>query len=97
MAVIIAFFFIIDPKRVVRDDGTHIAIFKQATVMEELKALALLFTNLKIIALIPGILVAEMNLVCYSDNEPLRDDLLTKNRHYLLASTHTTLTFALDL
>lgn len=63
-AILIALFFIISPQKVVRDDGTHIAVFGQARVMDEVKGLVVLFTDLKIIALIPGIFVAEMNLVC---------------------------------
>ena len=63
LAIVIALLFIISPKKVVRDDGTHIAIFKQPRVMEEIKGLAIWFTDLKILALIPGIFVAEMNLV----------------------------------
>ena len=62
-AIAIAFFFIIDPKEVVRDDGTHIAVFKEPSVMEEIKGLVILFTDWKVIALIPAIFVAEMNLV----------------------------------
>lgn len=62
-AIVIAFFFIIDPKDVVRDDGTHIAIFKEPNAMEEVRGLIKLFTDWKILMLIPGIFVAEMNLV----------------------------------
>lgn len=63
MAILIAFFFIIDPKKVVRDDGTHIAIFNDPNVMEEIRGLINLFTDWRILMLIPGIFVAEMNLV----------------------------------
>lgn len=63
MAILIALLFIISPRKVVRDDGTHIAIFKQPKVMTEIKGLITWFTNYRVLALIPGIFVAEMNLV----------------------------------
>lgn len=63
LAIIIALLFIISPKKVIRDDGTHIAIFKQPRVMDEIKGLIIWFTDYKILALIPAIFVAETNLV----------------------------------
>ncbi|OAL38222.1 hypothetical protein AYO20_02674 [Fonsecaea nubica] len=66
LAIGIALVFIISPRKVVRDDGTHIAIFKQPRVMDEIKGLIMWFTDLKILALIPGIFVAEMNLALLS-------------------------------
>ncbi len=62
-AIAIAFFLIIDPREVIRDDGTHIAIFPEPSVVEEIKGLVNLLTDWKILALIPGIFVAEMDLV----------------------------------
>ncbi|KIW29497.1 uncharacterized protein PV07_05310 [Cladophialophora immunda] len=66
MAIVIALVFIISPRKVVRDDGTHIAIFTQPRVMDEIKGLIMWFTDFKILALIPGIFVAEMNLALLS-------------------------------
>lgn len=63
MAILLAFFFIVDPKHVTRDDGTHIAVFRQHNLGTELKRLFTLFTDWKVWLLIPGIFVAEMNLV----------------------------------
>ncbi|KIX94203.1 uncharacterized protein Z520_10230 [Fonsecaea multimorphosa CBS 102226] len=66
LAIGIALVFIISPKKVVRDDGTHIAIFTQPHVMDEIKGLIMWFSDFKILALIPGIFVAEMNLALLS-------------------------------
>jgi MFS family permease len=64
MAILIALCFIVDPKHVIRDDGTHIAIFIKTSFRTELKRQMQLFTDWKVWILIPGIFVAEMNLVC---------------------------------
>lgn len=63
MAILIAFFFIVDPKHVTRDDGTHIAVFKHTSFATELKRLMQLLLDWKVWILVPGIFVAEMNLV----------------------------------
>ncbi|KAF2102542.1 hypothetical protein NA57DRAFT_71532 [Rhizodiscina lignyota] len=84
MAIVIAFFFIVDPKKVVRDDGTHLALFKQATVMTELKGLAVLFTDWKIWCLVPGIFVAEMNLALMSSINAYYFNLRTRSLNNVL-------------
>lgn len=39
-AIFIAFFFVVHPSKVIRDDGSHIAIFPQKSLMAELKGMA---------------------------------------------------------
>ncbi len=63
MAMLLALFFIVNPKHVTRDDGTHIAVFKHTSVLIESRRLMLLFTDWKVWVMIPGIFVAEMSLV----------------------------------
>ncbi|KAL6251790.1 hypothetical protein RBB50_002000 [Rhinocladiella similis] len=84
MAILIAFFFIIDPKKVVRDDGTHIAIFKDPNVMEEIRGLINLFTDWRILMLIPGIFVAEMNLALLSSINAYYFNLRTRSLNNVL-------------
>ena len=79
MAIVIAFFFVIDPKDVVRDDGTHIAIFKQATIMTEVKGLMVLFTDIKVLVLVPAIFVAEMCLALMSSINAYYFNLRTRS------------------
>lgn len=66
MAILLALFFIVDPKHVTRPDGTHIAVFQQANFATEVKRLAALCTDWKVLMLVPGMFVAEMNLVGFS-------------------------------
>lgn len=66
LAIVLAAGLIIDPKRVVRDDGTHIAIFKKATIMTEARGVFELFTDWKVLVLVPGTFVAEMCLALMS-------------------------------
>lgn len=84
MAIVLAFVLIIDPKRVVRDDGTHIAIFKKSSVMEEIKGLIKLFTDWKVICLIPGIFVAEMDLALLSSINGYYFNLRTRSLNNVL-------------
>lgn len=66
MAILLAFFFIIDPKRIVRDDGTHIAVFHEANVISEIKGTIALFGDWRILALVIPTFVAEMCLALMS-------------------------------
>lgn len=84
MAIVIAFFFIIDPKHVVRDDGTHIAIFKEATIMTEIKGLMVLFTDIKVLVLVPGIFVAEMCLALMGSINAYYFNLRTRSLNNVL-------------
>lgn len=84
MAIVLAFFLIIHPKKVVRDDGTHIAIFKQATIATEIKGLAVLFTDVKVLLLVPGIFVAEMILALMSSVNAYYFNLRTRSLNNVL-------------
>lgn len=84
MAIVIAFFFIIDPKHVIRDDGTRIAIFKQATIMTEIKGLMVLFTDIKVLVVVPGIFVAEMCLALVSSINAYYFNLRTRSLNNVL-------------
>jgi len=55
-------FLLVEPKNVVRDDGTHIAKFKPTTVKQELKKLGLCFIDKKLLLLVPATLGCEMSL-----------------------------------
>jgi hypothetical protein len=79
MAILLAFFLIVDPKTVVRDDGTHIAIFKEATIMTEIKGLMYLFTDWKVLLLVPAIFVAEMDLALVSSINAYYFNLRTRS------------------
>jgi hypothetical protein len=59
-------FLIIDPKDVVRDDGTHLAVIKPPTLKDELRALGRCFMDKRMIMLIPAMLVCEMALALMS-------------------------------
>lgn len=83
-SIVIAAAFIIDPVNVIRDDGTHIAIFKKATVMNEARALFDLFTDIKVLFLIPGIFVAEMCLALMSSINAYYFNLRTRSLNNVL-------------
>lgn len=53
-AAVLSLFCVVDPRTVVRNDGTHIAIFKSPSVMEELKGMKEGFTNPRIFYFIPA-------------------------------------------
>lgn len=66
-AVIIAAVFVVDPRKVTRDDGTHISTFRKAfKLSEELKFLVKMFVDPKIMALFLGMLSCEMPLAMVS-------------------------------
>lgn len=76
-ALLIAGFLIVDPRKVVRDDGTHIAIFKQPKLVDELKGLWRASTDTRFAILIIPMTCCEMALAligsvnCESLSEPL--------------------------
>ncbi|KIX09740.1 uncharacterized protein Z518_00821 [Rhinocladiella mackenziei CBS 650.93] len=84
MAIVIAFCFIISPKKVVRDDGTHLALFHKADVGDEIKGLVRLFMDWKVIALIPAIFVAEMDLALLSSINAYYFNLRTRSLNNVL-------------
>lgn len=58
--------FIIDPKDVIRDDGTHLALFQPPTLKAELTAFAKCFLDKRLIILVPAIFSCEMALALVS-------------------------------
>jgi hypothetical protein len=58
--------FITDPRKVVRDDGIHLAIFKSPTLKQEMKAFGRCFINKRLLILLPAMLVCEMALALVS-------------------------------
>jgi hypothetical protein len=53
-AAVLSLVCVVDPRTVVRNDGTHIAIFKSPSVLEELKGMKEGFTNPRIFYFIPA-------------------------------------------
>jgi hypothetical protein len=65
-SLLLSAFFIIDPKDVIRDDGTHLALFKPPTLKAELTAFAKCFLDRRLIILFPAIFSCEMALALVS-------------------------------
>jgi hypothetical protein len=59
-SILIGGVFIVDPRKVVRNDGTHIGIFKQEKIGKELKAMLKVFVDKRILLLTPAIFCGEM-------------------------------------
>ncbi|KAI1620089.1 hypothetical protein EDD37DRAFT_613346 [Exophiala viscosa] len=59
-AILIGGIFIVDPRKVVRDDGTHIAIFKKEKPGKELMEMLKVFVDKRILLLTPAIFCGEM-------------------------------------
>jgi hypothetical protein len=59
-AILIGGIFIVDPRKVVRDDGTHIAIFKKEKPGKELVEMLKVFVDKRILLLTPAIFCGEM-------------------------------------
>ena len=53
---------IVDPKNIVRDDGTHLAIFRRPPLLSELKEMAKIMCNVRYIILIIPMFCCEMAL-----------------------------------
>lgn len=64
--MIIAATCICDPKDIVRDDGTHIAVFKQPSFMAEVKGIWSVLSDKRILCLLPAMFVGEMCLALVS-------------------------------
>jgi hypothetical protein len=58
--------FITNPRKAIRDDGTHLAIFKSPTLKQEMKALRWCFINKHLLILLLAMLVCEMALALVS-------------------------------
>lgn len=65
-AIFIAFFFIVNPKNVIREDGTHIAVFKKAEFWPELKGTISVMLDRRYLLTAPAQLACEMALALVS-------------------------------
>ncbi|EXJ86431.1 hypothetical protein A1O3_03382 [Capronia epimyces CBS 606.96] len=65
-AMVLALTLLVRPAKVVRSDGTKIAIFKQPTVKSELVGILEMIKDYKFMMLLPAIFVAEMALALQS-------------------------------
>ncbi|KAJ6443235.1 membrane transporter protein [Purpureocillium lavendulum] len=65
-AIGMALLLLISPRNVIRDDGRHIAIFKEPTLIEEVRGTLSVMTDPKIIILLPAMFVGEMCLALVS-------------------------------
>lgn len=61
-AIVAAGFLIVRPRDIVRDDGRHIAVFKQPNVHDEIKGFCSVIMDPKIILLLPAMFAGEMVL-----------------------------------
>ncbi|KAJ9145453.1 Membrane transporter protein [Pleurostoma richardsiae] len=83
-AIVLNFLLIVDPREVIRDDGRHIAIFKEPSITEEVKGILSVLTDPKIIILIPAMFVGEMNLAVTSSINAFYFNLRTRSLNNLL-------------
>lgn len=65
-SIVIGGLFVVNPRKVVRNDGTHIAIFKQAAIRTEFKEMLKVFIDPKILLLTPAIFVGEFAVAIVS-------------------------------
>ncbi|KIX07404.1 uncharacterized protein Z518_02057 [Rhinocladiella mackenziei CBS 650.93] len=65
-SLLLSAFLIVDTRKVKRDNGTHLAIVKQPTLMHEIKALARCFADKRLLLLVPASLGYEMALALVS-------------------------------
>ena len=73
-AIAMSCFIIVDPKKVVRADGRHIAVFKEPNFVEEFKGMVKVLIDPKIVILMPAMFVGEMNMALVSSiNSTLQD------------------------
>ncbi|KAK5203348.1 hypothetical protein LTR47_009572 [Exophiala xenobiotica] len=79
----IALIFIKHPKRIVRDDGRHIAIFKAPTLSNELRSLMKAFFDKRLLCLFPAMFVCEMPLAMISTINAHYFDLRTRSLNNL--------------
>ncbi|EXJ79410.1 hypothetical protein A1O3_08912 [Capronia epimyces CBS 606.96] len=78
-SILLAVFFITDPKKVVRNDGRHIAIFKAPTLVDGLKDLGKAFLDKRLLILFPAMLVCEMPLAMVSTINAFYFNLRTRS------------------
>lgn len=65
-AIVAAAFLIVKPQDIVRDDGRHIAVFKQPNFRDEITGFFAVMMDPKIIFLLPAMFTAEMLLATAS-------------------------------
>lgn len=65
-AIIIGGLFVVNPRKIVRNDGTHIAIFKQAAIRTEIKEMLKVFVDRRILLLTPAIFIGEFAVAIVS-------------------------------
>ncbi|KAJ9628319.1 hypothetical protein H2204_009294 [Knufia peltigerae] len=100
-SIAIAFFLIIRPEQVVRDDGTHLAVFRATDAWTEIKGIGEMFTDPKIVLLLPGIFVAEMALSIMSSINGYFFNLRTRSLNnimfqFVMIPLPLTLAWAMD-
>jgi len=72
-------FLLLPPSKIVRDDGTQIAIVKPRGFVEELKANLEIFRDWKLLIMIPAFLPAECFLVYGGSVNAFHNDLRTRS------------------
>ena len=65
-AFFVALFFIVNPQKVVRNDGTHIAVFPKAQLLPQLKGIVRVMFAPKYLLAAPAQLACEMALALVS-------------------------------
>ncbi|KAL3471037.1 MFS general substrate transporter [Aspergillus californicus] len=83
-ALVAAVFLIIHPRDVVRDDGRHLATFKEPSIGEEMKGIFSVLTDPRIIILLPAMFVAEMCLAVFSSVNGYYFNLRTRSLNNVL-------------
>ncbi|KAK5320261.1 hypothetical protein LTR93_007318 [Exophiala xenobiotica] len=78
-AIVVAAFGLKHPEDIVRDDGTHLAIFHPTDFWTEVKGVAACFTEMRILILLPGMFCAEIVLVLMSSLNGYFFDLRTRS------------------
>ncbi|KAK5124766.1 hypothetical protein LTR85_001479 [Meristemomyces frigidus] len=83
-AIVMDLLLIVDPKDVVRDDGRHIAIFKEPNLKEELSGVLAVMMDPKIIILLLPMYVGEVCLALTSSINSYYFNLRTRSLNNLL-------------
>ncbi|RDW90964.1 putative membrane transporter protein [Coleophoma crateriformis] len=83
-AMIMTLLLIVDPKDVIRDDGRHIAIFKEPNMKDEIAGVLAVMTDPKIVILLPAMFVGEMCLALVSSINAYYFNLRTRTLNNLL-------------
>lgn len=84
LAICLDLLLIVDPRDVVRDDGRHIAIFKEPQLLDEMRGILAVLLDPKIIILIPAMFVGDMCLALTSSINAYYFNLRTRSLNNLL-------------